>query len=42
MLKYAQAFTPCIDVESGSVNLGITAAVSNVKSIYCGVSGGVQ
>lgn len=24
------------------MNSGITAAVSNVKSIYCGVSGGVQ
>lgn len=29
-------------MESGGVNSGITAAVSNVKSIYCGVSGCVQ
>lgn len=41
-VKLAQAFTPDINVESGGVNSGITAAVSNVKSIYCGASGGVQ
>lgn len=40
--KLTQPFTPDINVESGGVNFGITAAVSNVKSIYCGVSGGVQ
>lgn len=40
--KLAQAFTPDINMESGGVNSGITAAVSNVKSIYCGVSGGMQ
>lgn len=31
--KLAQAFAPDINVESGGVNYGITAAVSNVKSI---------
>lgn len=41
-VKLAQAFAPDIAVESGGVNSGITAAVSNVQSIYCGVSGGVQ
>lgn len=40
--KLAQTFIPDINVESGGVNSGITAAVSNVKSIYCGASGGVQ
>lgn len=40
--KLAQAFTPDINVESGGVNAGITATVSNVRSIYCGVSGVAQ
>lgn len=41
-VKLAQAFAADIAVESGGVNSGITAAVSNVQSIFCGVSGGVQ
>lgn len=41
-VKLAQALTHDMKVESGGVNSGITAAVSNVKSIYCDVSGGVQ
>lgn len=38
--KLAQPFTPDINVESGGVNYGITAAVRNVRSNHCGVSGG--
>lgn len=38
-VKLAPASTPDINVESGGVNSGITAAVSNVESIYCGAGG---
>lgn len=41
-VKLAHAFTPDINMESSSVNSGTMAAVSNGKSICCGVSGGVQ